>query len=440
MINLRYLIRLCSAFITKFKIILFSAFILGVIFFIFIRFFSPFRVFNNHKYIGLIGRYHPDELPDLILTKVSDGLTKVDQSGDIYPSIAKSWDWQEDGKKWTFYIDENAKWQDGKKIISQSINYNFEDVKIDKPNQSTIIFTLKTPLSFFPAIVSKPIFRTGLLGTGIYKVAKISLNGEFVDKLIIRNNEGYDIVYKFYPTEDRAMLAFKTGEVDILDAILDDQPVLAWPTAKITKIENPNQILIIFFNLEDKFLSERKLRQALSYAIDKENVGQTRAYGPVSPTSWAYNSQLKPYDFNSQRSKELIAQLEDPVKKNLELTLVTSPILLDSAEKIANDWKEVGIKTKVKVSASKPEEYQAYLAIIEIPRDPDQYAIWHSSQTLTNISHYNNKRIDKLLEDGRFELNKEARKKIYLDFQRFLLEDAPAVFLSHPETYKIERK
>ncbi|MEK7188592.1 MAG: ABC transporter substrate-binding protein [Patescibacteria group bacterium] len=374
------------------------------------------------------------------MTKVSDGLTKIDESGDINPSIAKRWDWQEDGKKWTFYLDENVKWQDGKKITSQSINYNFEDVKIDKPNQSTIVFTLKTPLSFFPAIVAKPIFRTGLLGTGKYKVAKISLNGEFVDKLIIRNSDGDNIVYKFYPTEDRAMLAFKTGEVDILESILDDQPVLFWPTAKITKIDNPNQILIIFFNFEDKFLSERKLRQALSYAIDKENLGQTRAYGPVSPTSWAYNPQVKPYDFDPQRSKELIDQLEDPVKKNLELNLISSPILLDSAEKIANDWKRVGIKTNVKVSASKPDQYQAYLAIIEIPRDPDQYAIWHSSQTLTNITHYNNKRIDKLLEDGRFELNKEARKKIYLDFQRFLLEDAPAVFLSHPETYKIERR
>ena len=219
------------------------------------------------------------------MTKVSDGLTKIDESGDINPSIAKRWDWQEDGKKWTFYLDENVKWQDGKKITSQSINYNFEDVKIDKPNQSTIVFTLKTPLSFFPAIVAKPIFRTGLLGTGKYKVAKISLNGEFVDKLIIRNSDGDNIVYKFYPTEDRAMLAFKTGEVDILESILDDQPVLFWPTAKITKIDNPNQILIIFFNFEDKFLSERKLRQALSYAIDKENLGQTRAYGPVSPTS-----------------------------------------------------------------------------------------------------------------------------------------------------------
>ena len=94
----------------------------------------------------------------------------------------------------------------------------------------------------------------------------------------------------------------------------------------------------------------------------------------------------------------------------------------------------------MQVTSSFPDEYSAFLAIYEIPSDPDQYFLWHSTQTATNVSKYSNQRIDKLLEDGRTTTDQDERKKIYLDFQRFLLEDAPATFLVHPISYTIARK
>ena len=94
----------------------------------------------------------------------------------------------------------------------------------------------------------------------------------------------------------------------------------------------------------------------------------------------------------------------------------------------------------MQVSSVTPTEYDAFLVIFDIPPDPDQYTLWHSTQAGSNISRYKNPRIDKLLEDGRLNLDTEARKKIYLDFQRFLLEDAPAAFLFHPTWYTISRK
>ncbi len=126
--------------------------------------------------------------------------------------------------------------------------------------------------------------------------------------------------------------------------------------------------------------------------------------------------------------------MEDPIK------LVTTPPLLSIAEQIANHWREAGIKTTVQVSSIVPDEYQTFLTILDIPKDPDQYAFWHSTQTQTNLSGYKNPRIDKLLEDGRTQLAIEERRKIYLDFQRFLLEDIPAAFLYHPAIYTIKRK
>lgn len=62
-----------------------------------------------------------------------------------------------------------------------------------------------------------------------------------------------------------------------------------------------------------------------------------------------------------------------------------------------------------------------------MPKDPDQYILWHSDQ-VNNIVRYKNLRIDKLLEDGRSVTNINERKEIYSDFQKYLMDDLPASF------------
>jgi peptide/nickel transport system substrate-binding protein len=67
--------------------------------------------------------------------------------------------------------------------------------------------------------------------------------------------------------------------------------------------------------------------------------------------------------------------------------------------------------------------------------------LWHSSQIqINNISKNKNVRIDKLLEDGRKTNDLEERKKIYADFQKYLLEDPPAAFLYFPYEFTVARK
>mgnify|MGYP001586999956 FL=1 len=182
------------------------------------------------------------------------------------------------------------------------------------------------------------------------------------------------------------------------------------------------------------------MRQALSYAVDKSKFNSEKALSSISPNSWSYNPQVKPYDYDPAKAKKLIEDLPKESKQDLKIKLVTSPVLLSVAESIAKDWEALGIKVIVQVYSGIPSEYQAFLAIYDIPGDPDQYSLWHSTQADTNISRYKNPRIDKLLEDGRVELDLEVRKKIYLDFQRFLVEDSPAIFLYHPITYRVLRK
>jgi len=441
MLNLRYIFRLILAFFSRFKALFFISAIIGVVFFFLLKYFVPL-VFQKYTIrIGVTGRYSISNLPISILNKIGNGLTKLDTEGNVEPDLASTWETPDKGKTWIFTLKEGVVWQDGKKVTSQDILYQFSDVVVERPNPKTIIFKLQTSYSAFPYIVSRPVFKSGLLGTGEYKVNKISLNGSVINKLEIQNKNNISYVYKFYPTEEKTKLSFELGQVDQIGDIFNPEPFNSWSRIKLSPSVDTLRYVAVFFNTQDKLLADKSVRQALSYAINKANFMGERAIGPISANSWAYNPQIKPYNFDQAKAKSMINDFKTASKINeITINLMTTPVLLKQAESIQKDWSAVGVIVNLQVITQIPSEYQAFLAISDTNSDPDQYSVWHSTQSTTNITHYQDPRIDKLLEDGRSEINQTIRRKIYLDFQRFLIEDSPAAFLYYPTTYTIARK
>lgn len=440
-LKLRYWTRLLKAFVLRFKLVLFAGVIFGLLLFSLLRFFAPYLFNMNVEIVGRSGRYHAEELPQDILNMIGEGLTKVDETGEPKPALAKSWQSEDDGKKWIFYLDESKYWHDGTKVLSKDINYNFDDATITRPDEKTIIFELSAPFSPFPVVVSRPVFKRGFLGTGEWKVYNIKLNSEFVERISLINKDDARRIIKFYPTEETLKIAFQLGEIDIIVDLLDPYPFSSWKNVSVYKNVSENRFAAVFFNNEsDPFKENKQLKQALSYAVDKNSFNSPRALGPIAPKSWAYNPQVKEYDYSVERAKEILKDMPNEVIENSGFTLTTTPVLLTTAERLAAFWNDIGIKVEISVVSVIPEDYQAFLAIYNSPQDPDQYSIWHTTQTQTNISKFSNPRIDLLLEEGRLELDKQERKRIYLDFQRYLLEEAPAIFLYHPISYNIVRK
>jgi peptide/nickel transport system substrate-binding protein len=155
--------------------------------------------------------------------------------------------------------------------------------------------------------------------------------------------------------------------------------------------------------------------------------------------SWVHNENVKTYEYDLEHAKSLLAlDIQDIAE--LKLDLKTTLQYLEVAEEIATNWRDgLGIKVDVKVVPGITNDYQILLADYAPPLDPDQYGIWHSTQK-TNFTRFTNLKVDKLLEDGRRTLDKKLRTEIYEDFQRFLLEDSPAVFLFETNTQTITRK
>lgn len=438
-LRLRYYFRLILTLISKFKVLILISVGLGVSLFLLLGYLLPAFLGSRPAKIGIAGRFSPGSLPSEILERAGNGLTSVDEKGNVQPNLASSWEPKDNGKEWIFKLNEALKWQDGSEVKSEDIKYEFSDVKTEYPDEKTIVFKLQNPYSVFPVAVSKPVFKKGLLGTGEWKVKKVSVANGFVSQISLASEEG-TLIYKIYATEERLKLAFKLGEIDEMRGLLTKAPFDSWKTAEIKEEAGKSEIVTLFINTQDPLLSEKTLRQALAYAIKKDGFEGERAISPISEDSWAFNSQVKPYEYDPEKAKKTISELPDEIKEKININLSTTPLLLPVAEKIVRDWKDAGIPASVQVSTSIPQEYQVLLAIFDSPKDPDQYSIWHSTQTSTNITKYQSPRIDKLLEDGRTTTDQEERRRIYLDFQRFLVEDSPAIFLYYPKIYNISRK
>jgi ABC-type transport system substrate-binding protein len=389
--------------------------------------------------IGLVGQYETSSLPEKVLADISYGLTKVSPKGEPTTSLATSWRAENEGKDFIFDLsEEEFVWHDGEPLTSSDINYNFKDASF-KYQGNQLSFSLKEPFAPFPLVVSRPLFKKGLIGLGDYKVKKIEKVGKYVKAVHLSAFKDSSLptkIYRFYNTEKDLKTGFNLGEINRIENIFDIEGLSLGKSVTVNKTIMYNAYLGVFFNTSKPPFQEKNFRQALAYAIPKAT-DETRALGPISPNSWVYNSGVKPYKQDLTNAQKLLEQDKEALK-NLKITISTLPQYESTANMVRDSWKQIGIDSEVKILTFIPDDFDVLIIAREIPDDPDQYFYWHKTQP-GNICKFDNARINKLLEDGRKVIDREARKDIYFDFQRFLIEESPVVFLTHPLAYTVIR-
>lgn len=396
--------------------------------------------FSPTQRIGIVGEFTPNTLPLSIQREISMGLTQVDKTGSPISGLASSWKVSDDGKTYFFGLRNDLVWHNGKGVIAQDVNYNIKNVAFTFAGPYILKATLQEPYSPFPVMLTKPIFQTGLRGFGPYKVASLRLHGDKVQYLKLvpaAGTQGATKEYRFFRTETQAITAYKLGDIDILEDLTNPGELMKWNNTKVTKEIKPNRVIALFFNLrnEKSLVKEKSIRQALGYGLP--DLLEERAFSPIGQSSWAYNDKIRHFSRDTIMATRLFGNAN--IASTSAIVITTFSQYVEVAQKIADSWTNFGIRTTVKVENAMNESWEVLLTAEDLPPDPDQYPFWHSTQTATNITGYSNLKIDKLLEDGRKELDLEKRKKIYADFQRFLMEDAPAIFLYHAPSYTITR-
>ncbi|MCL4360701.1 ABC transporter substrate-binding protein [Patescibacteria group bacterium] len=438
----RYLYRLMAELSRKYRAALLLGFLLGLLGSIVFLKISPVvdrEFLTPTEHIGMVGDFTPTTLPYDIQSKLSFGLTRIAADGSASAALAGSWEATASGKVYLFHLKKNVFWPSGMEVTARDVNYNIRDVTFRALSDRTLEARLSESYSPFPTLVSKPIFRSGLVGFGAYRVDSIRLEGDRISYLRILpapGTHGPSAEYRFYPTESMAIVAYKRGDVDILQDLTSPADLTGWKNTAVTVKTDYQEIVSLFYNTKNPKLTEKSLRQALSYDIP--DIAAERAWSPISVKSWAYEDPGKHYTYEPDTAKPLFAK-SALASASASLTISTFAPYIDLAQSIANNWTALGIPTGVRVINDLSDGFEVLLTAQFIPPDPDQYPFWHSTQKETNITGYTNVKIDKLLEDGRVSTNVSTRKAIYADFARRLVDDDPVTFLYYPKRYTITR-
>ncbi len=307
------------------------------------------------------------------------------------------------------------------------------------------------------------------VGTGPYRFQEWK-SGEKV--VVVANPDYYRgspylsrVVYRVIPSQGTIFLELKAKGVDLasLTAIQYARQT-EYPAFRMAyrKYRYPSSGYTYFgFNLKDPRFADRRVRQAFAHAIDKRELidgvvmGFARdATGPIRPGTWAYTDKVRRYAFDPEKAKELLAEagwkdrdgdgvVEDKDGRRFEFTIRTNQGNEERkkiAEIIQQRLKAVGVLAEIQViewasfikEFIKKKRFEAVVLGWGVGTDPDQYPVWHSSQTgpdqLNQIS-YANEEVDQLLEKGRASCSQAERLRYYHRFQEVMADDLPLVFL-----------
>jgi peptide/nickel transport system substrate-binding protein len=214
------------------------------------------------------------------------------------------------------------------------------------------------------------------------------------------------------------------------------------------------------YNLKDWRFQDKRVRQALTSAINRESIVQgvllglgEVAHTPYKPDTYWYNPNVKKWPYDPALAKKLLAEagwkdtngdgILEKDGKPFEFTIITNQgndLRKNAATIIQRDLKNVGVKVNIQViewaaflkNFIDKRKYDACLLAWGIGIDPNQIDIWNSEKTAEhqlNFMSYQNKEVDKLLEDGVGTYDRAERKKYYDKFQEIIAEDQPYTFL-----------
>ena len=215
----RYYYWLFLEFIKKYSRLILMSFFIGFISLIGFLSVSPYLklILNKQEVIGLVGNFNFTNLPDEIMTRVSNGLVTISEKGEIVPVLANSWEVKNEGRQYRFYLKNNLLWNDDKKFMAEDINYQFSDVKIKVVDKNVVDFFLNKPLGIFPTYLNRPLIRPPLIGiAGFYKLGKYKLvSGSLTELTLLPNTKDLlTVKYKFYENESDLVTAYKKGEIN----------------------------------------------------------------------------------------------------------------------------------------------------------------------------------------------------------------------------------
>lgn len=454
------------------------------------------------------------------VTLVFNSLVNNDEYGNPIPEIAKDWKISSDGLTYTFNLRDDVKFSDGSRLTADDVAFTYtaiadpkydgplssyaawisgykdynsgsatslSGIKVDSPTKIEIKLDEKNSsalLNFFGSILilSKKYYNfdkgnydkiaelnTKPMGSGPYKLTAFK-KGQEVD---FEKNSSY---FKGSPKINKIIMVstdsttnlqkITKGETDIdkINAIPQNVSQLQQAGFLDQQIYSDLGYYYIGLNLKDPVFTDKKVRQALAYGLDRKDFVDSfyKGYGdvsnePFSPVQWAYSNDINQYKYDKDKAAKLLDEAgwklnnsdgfryKDGKKFTFKFLYdptgaygnALAPVIKDNYKKIGIDVELVSldfdtILDKIDLKNGK-RDYQAYTMGWSLSCDPDATQIFDSSQDVAggsnNVSFHNDES-DKLLKEGLKEFDQNKRKEIYNKWAKLMNDQLPYIFLS----------
>jgi len=442
---------------------------------------------------------------------IFNGLLKYDKNIRLTGELARNWEVLDGGLTIVFHLRRGLKWHDGEPFTARDVEFTYNklidpDVKtpysgdFEKVESLEVIddYTVKVRYRepFSPGLSSWTMwimpehllkdedlntsgFSRHPIGTGPYKFKKWLTQ----EKIELESNQDYfegrpfidRYIFRIIPDTATIFLELQMENID--SAGLTPLQYRRQTDTEFFKTHFAKYNLTSFgytylgYNLKRDLFKDIRVREALDYAIDKNEIirivllGLGRVCtGPYVPESWAYNENVLPRPFKPELSVRLLREAGwsdsdndgwlDKDGKRFEFTIITNQgneRRIRTAEIIQRRLQEIGIKVKIKVvewsvfisEYIDKRNFDAVLLGWSLGRDPDNYDIWHSSKTKEgefNFLGYANEEVDRLLVTARRQFDLRKRQECYRRIHEIIYREQPCMFLYVPDSLQIIHK
>lgn len=411
-----------------------------------------------------------------VLFNIFEGLVKPDSSGNYVPAVASDVNISEDGKTYTFTLRDGVKFHDGSDVTVEDVIYSINRCKddsdgealvpefsnidtIENPDDKTIVITLKESNTEFLPYLSAAIIpasnenpETNVIGTGPFKYVSRSAQ----ENVIVERFDDYwgdnayldKVTFKIESDTDSIVMDLNGGSIDMFCRITDDQYSQLDLTNFNVEEGTMNLVQGLFLNNAEEPFNDVRVRQALSYAIDSQEImdymagGRGTAIGSAMFPAFSkyYVEELASvYSKDVEKAKELLK--EAGYENGFEMTITVPSNYqqhIDTAQVIVEELKEIGVTATIDLV-----EWSSWLSDVYTDRQYQSTVVGFDASTLTasallaryqstsdkNCFNFSSEDFDKTFTEAQNTVDDDKKTELYKQCETILTEEAASVYI-----------
>jgi len=430
---------------------------------------------------------------DNVMDYMAETLVGIDEEGALVPQLATSWSSSEDGLALDIELRQGVEFHDGTPFTADAVVWTFErlldpDVRVPRRGPLTVIesveatgehavrLNLANPAPYLMGALSQttnailPPSVVDVEGNSYENVTRIVGTGPYTfvgrdlgERITVDRFDGYwgeipyyeRVIFQIVPeaTTRESLLLAGQADLIILPPASDIPALEANPRTEVVLGPSDRTIFIVI-NTTDPVLQDKRVRQALNYAVDKEAIVQGILFGaadvmdaPMAESLFGY-APIGAYPYDPERARELLAEAGvEPGELSLDFMSPTGRYVQDfpASQAIANFLRDVGIEAQVRTMdwpsyvgtmLQPPESNDTQLHLLgwapsylDAAQQMEQFDSSQHPPGGLATSFYLNEEVDRLIDEAGQEIDETRRAQLYEEASELIWDDAPWIFL-----------